>query len=343
MPSLKKGPRISFGIIVLNGEPFTRYCLRQIYPHAHEIIVVEGGSSKAVEVAPNGHSTDGTLEILEKFKRFEDPEDKVRIVTKAGFWEEKDEQSRAYADQATGDYLWQVDIDEFYRHRDIELVREMLADKSYDAVSFKQHTFWGSLGIVVDSFRLRADGWDEYHRLFRWGNGYRYVKHRPPTVVDNQNVDLRKKKWMRGRTLEKRDIVLFHYSLLFPRQVAEKCAYYATKIPGMKRAYAPSSKAWAENGYFRLHRPFRVHNVYTSVSWLRSSRMQHPEQAIQMWDDVNKGIVDCPIRENDDVHCLLRNPFYRLAGAILNLVANAMQPVPVRWIRQAYLSLRERM
>ncbi len=36
-------PKVTFGIIVLNGEPFTRYCLRSLYPFAHEIIVVEGG------------------------------------------------------------------------------------------------------------------------------------------------------------------------------------------------------------------------------------------------------------------------------------------------------------
>ena len=35
-------PRVTFGIIVLNGEPFTRYCLRALYAFAHEIIVVEG-------------------------------------------------------------------------------------------------------------------------------------------------------------------------------------------------------------------------------------------------------------------------------------------------------------
>ena len=90
-------PRISFGIIVLNGEPFTKYCLRQIYPYAYEIIVVEGGSRKAINEAPDGHSTDGTLEALRKFKEKEDPEDKVKIVTHEGFWTEKDEQSQAYA------------------------------------------------------------------------------------------------------------------------------------------------------------------------------------------------------------------------------------------------------
>jgi hypothetical protein len=36
------GPLISFGMIVLNGEPFLRYNLRVLYPFAHQIIVVEG-------------------------------------------------------------------------------------------------------------------------------------------------------------------------------------------------------------------------------------------------------------------------------------------------------------
>jgi len=29
-------PKIAFGIIVLNGEPFARYCLTSIYPFAAE-------------------------------------------------------------------------------------------------------------------------------------------------------------------------------------------------------------------------------------------------------------------------------------------------------------------
>ena len=53
-------PKITFGIIVLNGEPFTRYCLRSIYPFAYEIIVVEGGHVDARSVCtPDGHSVDG--------------------------------------------------------------------------------------------------------------------------------------------------------------------------------------------------------------------------------------------------------------------------------------------
>ena len=44
-------PKITFGIIVLNGEPFTRYNLRALYLFAHQIIVVEGASPMAAHMA----------------------------------------------------------------------------------------------------------------------------------------------------------------------------------------------------------------------------------------------------------------------------------------------------
>ncbi|NEP76388.1 hypothetical protein, partial [Okeania sp. SIO2G5] len=104
---LRKGeiPKISFGIIVLNGEPFTRYNLRNIYEFAYEIIIAEGASPKAAHMATsNGHSIDGTLDILREFKEKEDPDNKIQIITAEdeghpnGFWPgEKDQQSQAYA------------------------------------------------------------------------------------------------------------------------------------------------------------------------------------------------------------------------------------------------------
>ena len=114
-------PRISFGIIVLNGEPFTRYNLRNIYKFAYEIVIAEGASLKAAHMSTSdGHSIDKTLEIIREFQDNEDPENKIKIVTAEdegypnGFWPgEKDQQSQAYAKRCTGDFLWQLDIDEF--------------------------------------------------------------------------------------------------------------------------------------------------------------------------------------------------------------------------------------
>jgi len=143
-------PRVTFGLIVLNGEPFTRYCLRSLYPFAHEIIVVEGAAPAAACVATeNGHSRDGTLDTLKKFKEEEDIDDKLAIVTAEkrgypdGFWPgEKHEQSQVYASLATGDYIWQVDIDEFYKKEDMAQVFDILRrDTSISAVTFKQIAF----------------------------------------------------------------------------------------------------------------------------------------------------------------------------------------------------------
>src|SRR5204862_3398887 len=97
--------------------------------------VVEGPAPGGRNIAtPDGHSSDGTLDILRRFRENEDPEHKVTVVTAEdeghpdGFWPgEKHEQSRAYAKRATGNYLWQVDIDEFYKTRDMERILGMLA------------------------------------------------------------------------------------------------------------------------------------------------------------------------------------------------------------------------
>ena len=59
---MNRWPRITFGMIVLNGEPFIRYNLRALYPFAHQIIVVEGAAPAAANIATgDGHSSDGTL------------------------------------------------------------------------------------------------------------------------------------------------------------------------------------------------------------------------------------------------------------------------------------------
>jgi glycosyltransferase involved in cell wall biosynthesis len=314
-------PKVTFGIIVLNGEPFTRYCLRALYPYAHEIIVVEGGHEDAgAAMTPDGHSVDGTLETLRAFKRTEDPEGKLTIVTRDGPWPKLDEmgrcrtpQSREYAERATGDYLWQVDIDEFYTPDAIERVLELLRERpEVTAISFLQRTFWGSLNCWADSWALRQ-GASEYHRLFKWGPGYRYLTHEPPTVLDESGKDLRARVWLRGRQLQRMGIELYHYSLLFPSQVRQKCAVYHDERP----EYAGILE-WASTGYERILRPYRVHNLYRSPSWLRRFNGVHPPAAVQMVRDIENGVVDETLRDMSDVESLLRSPAYALGRVCLS-------------------------
>lgn len=301
-------PGISFGVIVLNGEPFIRYTLRAIYPYAQEIIVVEGATPGARNLATDqGHSRDSTLETLYDFKASEDPGDKLQIVTRAGFWSEKDEMSQAYAERATGDYLWQVDVDEFYLPQDMDAVLEILkSDPGITALSFDTITFWGAPDYYVDSWYLRR-GAAEYHRLFKWGEGYRYITHRPPTVLDKDGRDLRAGTWVRGAELRKRGIRMYHYSLLLPKQVLEKCEYYSRA----EWAGRQGALDWAHKAYLALERPYHAHNVDEYPGCLYRYHGEHPPQLLQMWRDIAAPDSAYESRPGHDIEALLNSWTYR--------------------------------
>lgn len=331
-------PRISFGMIVLNGEPFLRYNLRALYPFAHEIIVVEGAAPGAANIAtPDGHSRDETLRTLERFKADEDPDDKLIILTRDGFWEEKDAMSQAYAQRATGDYLWQVDVDEFYHPEDMQTILDLLrADPEMTAVSFETLFFWGAPHVRVDGWYLRrGDG--VFHRLFKWGPGYQYVTHRPPTVHDEQGRDLRSLKWLKAETLQRRGIYLYHYSLLLPKQVREKSDYYQHAAWSQREG----ARLWAEEVYMQLKKPYRVHNVYQQPSWLSPFEGTPPPQVRQLWQDLTTGTLDVDLRPMMDAERLLQSRRYRLGRAFLRAYDHfdrrlvALNDARWRWIKRA--------
>lgn len=315
-------------MIVLNGEPFILYNLRSLYPWAHQIIVVEGACPTAKDVATkDGHSIDGTFNALRRFQREEDPEKKVIVVTASdegyasGFWPEKDEMSVAYARRTTGNYLWQVDSDEFYREDQIKKLVAILETERPDAVSFPSLTFWGSTKYIVDSFYLIRDNAREYHRLFAWAPGYTYKTHRPPTVLDAAGINTRKKKWLNAANLEKRGIYLFHYSLLFPHQVFNKISYYKGRL-------SYPIETWQESVYRRLQRPFRAHNVYQHIGWLERYAGEHPQHVVRMMSDITAGIIQVATRDCHDVESLLSRRWYRILTRILWAFARMLAHQP---------------
>jgi len=307
-------PRITFGIIVLNGEPFIRYTLRALYPYAHEIIVVEGATHGAKNVATSdGHSRDTTLTTLHQFKAEEDPDNKLILITKDGFWSEKDAMSQAYANRATGDYLWQVDVDEFYMPDDIEAVLKMLEKKpSITAISFKTVTFWGAPDYAVDGWYLRR-GAEVYHRLFKWGYGYTYVTHRPPTVHNSHSQSMQDLHWVRADEMAERGIKMYHYSLLLPKQVIEKCDYYSNA----EWAKRQGALDWAKNAYLALNRPYHVHNIEEYPSWLSHYDGTHPPQVLAMWEDITGDDSEYEIRQRDDIESLLNSMSYKIGRQVV--------------------------
>lgn len=300
--------KISFGIIVLNGEPFTKYCLRSIYEFAHEIIIVEGASKNAApNSTPDGHSVDGTLKNIKEFINTEDPEKKVKLITREGFWEEKKEMSQAYASIATGDYLWQIDIDEFYLREDMQKIISLLEkDPTITAISFKMKCFWGGIDYIEES-----PIFGDISRLFKFEQGYSYTNHRPPTVIDRNGVNLREKHWIDGTTMSnKYGVYMYHYSLVFPMQVSMKAKYYVN-------IFKKNFQKWAENNFLKLGDPFHVNDNFWCISWLSRYRGKHPEQILNMMRDIDENKIQIQKRKNDDVDTLLRSKLYLISTFFL--------------------------
>jgi hypothetical protein len=323
-------PKITFGIIVLNGEPFTRYNLRALYPFAHEIIVVEGANPASAGAAdPDGHSLDGTLEVLQSFKANEDPEGKIQIVTRDGFWSEKDEQSQAYAELATGDYLWQIDIDEFYLPDDMRRIARILHyDSEVTQINVDCLNFFGGVDYLVDGMFLKRffRNMRGVPRIFRWGDGSRYITHRPPTVIDSNGNDMRALKLIEGRVLSRLGIYCYHYGLSFPEQVRHKMAYYQRK--GWKNH--DRVEQWAESTFRRIERPFHIHHVQNEVSWLDRFEGTQPPQIQQMITDMSSGRLAIPQRQIDDIEQILRSRRYRAGRMLFNQLSPFVLPLG-RW------------
>jgi hypothetical protein len=334
-------PRITFGIIVLNGEPFTRYNLRSLYPFAHQIIVAEGASPKAKSIAtPDGHSVDGTLDLLRRFKKEEDPDGKLIIVTAEdaghpnGFWPgEKDEQSQAYALRATGDYLWQIDIDEFYKPEDIERIISMLdRNPTISQISVPQLNFWGGFEYLVDGLflsRFYYELGNGVPRIFRWGHGYQYVTHRPATVQDPKGEDLRNGNWVHGDRLKSQGIYCYHYATLFPDSVGKKMRYYLQHgWDGLE-----DLDKWFTSNFSCLTQPFRIHHATEEISWLSRYKGTHPPEIQKLISDIRRGALPVRVRARNDIEHLLASKTYILGTICLSLLAPLLLSLRTRHYR----------
>jgi hypothetical protein len=322
-------------MIVLNGEPFMHYNLRALYPFAHQIVVVEGASPLAAHIAtPGGHSTDATLATLQEFQKHEDPQRKLQIVTAEdeghpdGFWPgEKDQQSQAYARRATGDWLWQIDVDEFYLPGDIRRVCDyLLCHPELRCLTFQAHHFWGGFDYVVEgglfsSLTFQGEPWGAYRRLFSWEPGASYVTHRPPTVADRagRTPTARSTRNLTS-VLGRPPVRMYHYTNLFPQQVLPKGAYYASLgQPDVRARFEAFERPLDLRGGVQIYRHRGTFN------WLRRFQGQHPPAAEQLRADLAAGRVQQRMRHSADIERLLGSWRYR---ALIGLLR------PREWLRE---------
>ena len=243
--------KITMGLIVFDAIRFLPRdmlvkCLTNMYPHMHEIIVVEGAvlartghfDGDTTSWTKNGKCTDSTIKTI---REFPDPEKKIKLIESNGFWDGKPDQMNQYVKRATGDYIWYVDADEFYKTEDIIKIKEMLTQLKPDCVMFYAQHFWGDFKNVVPPEETRWGNDIPWQRIHRNERGAKWQRVEPPEYIlgDGKRAD-------QGAVITRdmtrtAGIFLYHYGYVCWQQSEFKAKFF--RNPAKKVLW----EAWQHN------------------------------------------------------------------------------------------------
>lgn len=270
--------KMSFGMIVFNGDYVLEENLKTIYPYAHEIVISEG-PVKHYQKLGFTKSTDKTIEII---KNFPDPENKITLLH--GPWNNKDEMCNAFLRPMTGNYVWHIDSDEIYLPEDIEKVIKYLEkNPNCYSMSFKLNSFYGGLDYKITGFEETF----EVHRVKKIiPQKSKWKKHRPPTMIwPLTGKTCKEMGHIDHHTTDKWGIRIFHYSFVFPSQVKAKTKYYYDRDPnGIVADY-----------YNKLYIPWMNAKTYKE-----KHQIEKPTQGVHVWIPNRRG--DCYTAPFKDTH-----------------------------------------
>jgi hypothetical protein len=279
--------KISFGIIVVNGMPWIRLVLESLYKHAHSICIAEGATVNWRDT--NGfttpRSTDGTLDAI---RNFPDPEHKIKISSPDRFYSEKLEQCNEWMKLVPEDtdYVWEVDVDEFYHDADINKMKLLLHEHNLTYVEFPVFNFFKGL----DYYGTGGRGWGygaPFPRIFKYYPGCMWSNHRPPTICDRDGTDF---KNIRPLQAHNNPVRMFHYSYVTDKQVREKINYY--------------SKTFGRDYYNQWYLPFYRQWTYDNRKELEVKYSAHPScpgAVTKRYDGCHPDIIvkNFKVRNND--------------------------------------------
>lgn len=210
-------PRITFGIIVFNGDHFLKPCLQSLLPFGN-VVCAEG---PVAYWQKRGYTTsvDGTNKILAEFN----------IPTVHGQWAEKDDECNAYMTLVPPDteFVFHVDADEIWTMPVLESIVSTLNMGDVDSIGFSPYTFYGGFERVLTGFEEEF----EWIRVQRYYPGARWATHRPPTINAPDGRPWREHRHIGNAATRAMGWRFFHFSYVFPSQVDAKVGYYAARNP----------------------------------------------------------------------------------------------------------------
>ena len=212
--------------IVLNMGDLLPFSLRSIYDYVDKIIIGEGAVLNAKHMAtPNGHSLDNTLEAI---KSFPDPNGKIKLITKDGFWRDKSEVLDACASQVKSSWLLRIDGDEVFKKADIEKLRRFTQkDKDTFTVYCKFIHFWKNPHTII-----KGGIWDRspHVTLFRTDNGIHHAGYHHCFPRDNLGRDLRRHPYYHDKQKRLNNVHVYHYGYMRnAERIKEKLVFFGKR------------------------------------------------------------------------------------------------------------------
>lgn len=271
--------KISYAMNVLNGVPFIKYQLDSIYKHAHEIIIIEGAYKKFAHASLGGRSKDETLSIIESYP---DTQGKIKLITREGFYDERKDMCNEFFKYATGDVIWQVDVDEFYSDETHRYVKYLFCnDEKLDQVSFKFFDYYGGFDYIIE-------GYDEslldVVRVSRIFPGMSWLSQRPPTL-ELGGEELIPRKKIDGSAMFLKGHVMHNATMLFDAQVQDKFEYYSVMWP----AGVAGDQSWFQLSWRNFELKFCVAGMLNALTFVVPRVSVLPEALSQMESDISGG------------------------------------------------------
>jgi hypothetical protein len=298
--------KLTFGIIVLNGDFFLKQLLESIYPVAHAICIAEGAVSYHSNKFPSG-STDDTVNII---KSFPDPQRKIKYTT-GKIYAEKTEQCRAWFDMVPWDtdYIICNDADEIHTPENLETLIEFLEREKPTSVGFKSDSFYGGFKRIIGGFERDHS----FKRVLRYYPNAVYRTHRQPTLAwdipsdpDSDEYDIGRIAGLHitGNQLwDDTGITMWHGSYVSPGAVKEKIEYYENAViaPGkcipnyFDEVYLP----WVlGDDYKKVEIEEKYNGVQEFIPEARGEcktmpyGRQHPEVIRKYWSELHGKFVE---------------------------------------------------
>ena len=155
----------------------------------------------------------------------------------------------------------------------------------------------------------------EIHRVFKWGKGFQYVSHRPPTVINIEGINLKEINFLNARKTKKMGISMYHYSFVFPKQVDEKVEYYRNS----QWSKSVPVKWWADEVYYKFRYPFKAFINTQFPGWIERYEGEHPLQIQKLIVDLNNSMSYIKTRPDEDLKVITGTLKYCVAVIFLRL------------------------